>query len=77
MTDTTGSGETSRAGYDNSDLNRALLLGAVLIDFQGKKIDVQSKQLELLGLEKDELRAQIARVKDRRTAQVSRGHARK
>ncbi len=48
-----------------------LLLGADLIDFQGKKIDVQIKQLGLLGLEKDELRAQIARVKDRRTAQVS------
>ena len=30
--------------------------------------NVESKQLELLGLEKDELRAQIARVKDRRTA---------
>jgi hypothetical protein len=46
----------------------SILLGADLIDFQGKKIDVQRKQLELLGLEKDELRAQIARVKDRRTA---------
>ena len=40
--------------YDNSDLNSALLLGADLIDFQGNKIDVQSKQLELLGLETEE-----------------------
>ena len=50
--------------YDNSDLNSALLLGADLIEFQGNKIDVQSKQLELLGLENEELRAQIAIVKD-------------
>ena len=50
--------------YDNSDLNTALLLGADLIDFQGEKIDLQSKELELLGLENDELCAQIARVKD-------------
>ncbi len=45
-------------------LNSALLLGADLIDFQGKKIDLQSNELELLGVENDELRAQVARVKD-------------
>ena len=50
--------------YDNSDLNTTLLLGADLIDFQGEKIDLQSKKLELLGLENDELCAHIARVKD-------------
>ena len=50
--------------YDNSDLNSALLHGADLIDFQGENIDLQSKELELLGLENDELCAQIARVKD-------------
>lgn len=50
--------------YDNSALNSALLLGADLIDFQGKKIDLQSKELELLGMENNELRAQVARVKD-------------
>ncbi len=50
--------------YENSDLNTALLLGADLIDFQGEKIDLQCKELELLGLEKDELCAQIARVKE-------------
>ncbi len=40
------------------------LLGADLIDFQGEKINLQSKELELLGLENDDLCAQIARVKD-------------
>jgi len=49
---------------DNSEVNSALLLGADLIDFQGEKINLQSKELELLGLENNELRAQIARVKD-------------
>jgi len=50
--------------YDNSNLNTALLLGADFIDFQGEKIDLQSKELELLGFKNDELCAQIARVKD-------------
>ena len=50
--------------YDNSDLNTALLLGADLLDFHGEKIDLRSKELELLGFKNDELCAQIAHVKD-------------
>ena len=37
---------------------------ADLIDFHGKKIDLQSKEIELLGLENDELCSLIAHVKD-------------
>ena len=63
--------------YENSDLNTALLLGADLIDFQGEKIDLQCKELELLGLEKDELCAQITRVKEFLSGQREiRRHAR-
>ena len=50
--------------YDNSDLNTSLLRGADLIDFQCDDFDLQSKELELLGLDMDELCAKIARIKD-------------
>ncbi len=45
-------------------LNTALLPGADLIDLPGKNIDLQSKEIELLGLEEDEPCAQITRVKE-------------
>jgi hypothetical protein len=38
---------------DNSDLNSALRLGADFIYFRGKKIDQQSKEIELFGLENE------------------------
>ena len=52
------------AAMHAGDSKLKLLRGADFIDFQGKKIDLLSHHIDLLGMENEELRAQIARVQD-------------
>ena len=52
------------AAIHAGDSKLKLLRGADFVDFQGKKIDLLSHHIDLLGMENEELRAQIARVQN-------------